>query len=164
MRPVTQGDVYRAETEEIPRIFQVGHFFLSLRFLLFFVCSLNFWCQNVKSDSVKLCYFSEILILLQSYFDVTPALYSDSVCQRGRVQEGGGHGDGPTGRQDQLSPTQRPRVHPHTISLPFQLRGLCQASVARLQAASSPRVSPLPCQVPQGPPRQKGGRYCSLQR
>ena len=24
MRPVTQGDVYRAETEEIPRIFQVG--------------------------------------------------------------------------------------------------------------------------------------------
>lgn len=105
-----------------------------------------------------------MLILMQSYFDVTPALYSDSVCQRGRVQEGGGHGDGPTGRQDQLSPTQRPRVHPHTISLPFQLRGLLQASVARLQATSSPRVSPLPCQVPQGPPRQKGGRYCSLQR
>ena len=28
VRPVTQGDVYRAETEEIPRIFQVGGAFL----------------------------------------------------------------------------------------------------------------------------------------
>lgn len=79
-------------------------------------------------------------------------LYSDSVCQRGGVQEGGRHGDGPSGRQDQLSPTQRPRVHPHAISLSFQLRGLLQTAVARLQAASGPRVSPLPRQVPQGPP------------
>lgn len=127
-----------------------------LRDFFFFFC--------IQLEFLMSCSFSEMLILLQSYFDVTPALYSDSVCQRGRVQEGGGHGDGPTGRQDQLSPTQRPRVHPHTISLPFQLRGLLQASVARLQATCSPRVSPLPCQVPQGPPRQKGGRYCSLQR
>jgi len=28
VRPVTQGDVYRAESEEIPRIFQVGGAFL----------------------------------------------------------------------------------------------------------------------------------------
>lgn len=80
------------------------------------------------------------------------------------MQEGGGSRDSPSGRQDQLSPTQRPRVHPHVISLPFKLRGLCQASVARLQAASGPGVSPLPREVPQGPPRQKGGCYCSLQR
>ena len=80
------------------------------------------------------------------------------------MQEGGGHGDGPYGRQDKLSPTQRPRVHPHAISLPFQLRGVLQASVARLQAAPGPGVPPLPRQVPQGPPRQKGGCYRSLQR
>lgn len=33
VRPVTQGDVYRAETEEIPRIFQVRSLFLPLRSL-----------------------------------------------------------------------------------------------------------------------------------
>lgn len=80
------------------------------------------------------------------------------------MQEGGGHGDSPSGGQDQLPPTQRPRVHPYVISLPFQLRGLRQASMARLQASSSPGVSPLPRQVPQGPPRQKGGCYSPLQR
>lgn len=88
----------------------------------------------------------------------------DPLCQRGRVQEGGGHGASPSGRQNKLSPTQRPRVHPHAVSLSFQLRGVFQASVARLQASSGFRVPPLPRQVPQGPPRQKGGCYCSLQR
>lgn len=32
VRPVTQGDVYRAETDEIPRIFQVGHTFSLIKF------------------------------------------------------------------------------------------------------------------------------------
>lgn len=32
VRPVTQGDVYRAETEEIPKIFQVRRNVLSLLF------------------------------------------------------------------------------------------------------------------------------------
>ena len=166
VRPVTQGDVYRAETEEIPRIFQVWGFFLSWRFLLIFLIFAI--SLDVKMSSQILWSTAQPLkSLFQCRFVLTwPSLrpYSDSVCQRGGVQEGGGHGDGPPGWQDQLSPTQRPRVHPHAISLPFQLRGLRQASVARLQATSSPGVSPLPCQVPQGPPRQKGGRYCSLQR
>lgn len=34
VRPVTQGDVYRAETDEIPRIFQVSYLFFSQRFYL----------------------------------------------------------------------------------------------------------------------------------
>lgn len=157
VRPVTQGDVYRAETEEIPRIFQVGGSFLPWSFL-----SLVIFVFSVPDVKMSALFFSRPNpdFLKHPRFVV----FSDSVCQRGRVQERGWHGDGPSGWQDQLSPTQRPRVHPHAISLPYQLWGLRQASVARLQAAAGPGVSPLPRQVPQGPLRQKGGCYCSLQR
>lgn len=36
VRPVTQGDVYRAETDEIPRIFQVSYYSYTVSILLVF--------------------------------------------------------------------------------------------------------------------------------
>lgn len=168
VRPVTQGDVYRAETEEIPRIFQVGASFLfSLDFkILIQLCQPFLLISKCPIFRQDISAEPQMCILSQCFWQSAPplCLYSDFVCQRGGVQEGGRNGDGPSGRQDQLSTTQRPRVHPHVISLPFQLWGLLQTSVACLQATSGPWVSPLPRQVPQGPPWQKGGCYCSLQR
>lgn len=60
VRPVTQGDVYRAETEEIPRIFQVaGSFLFSLDFLNSH-SALSAFTSDIKMSDGIFCWASNV--------------------------------------------------------------------------------------------------------
>lgn len=87
VRPVTQGDVYRAETEEIPRIFQVKTFFLSSFHSHTFAFRLDF-LMSKYSDSVKRCSASEMFILAQICFDVALSLSRFRFCMPTRESAG----------------------------------------------------------------------------
>ena len=70
VRAVTQGDVYRAETDEIPRIFQVGGPCQSLSFILIFIS-----IQPRLDSGVCLC-------------DVAPSLHLFRFCMPTRESAG----------------------------------------------------------------------------
>lgn len=91
---------------------------------------------------------------------------TDSLRQRRGEQKGAGVSRGAAvhWREVQLHLPQRPRVHPHHLPLPHQLRGVHQAPVEHVQTTAGSRMPALPHQVPQGPHGQEGGDHRSLQR
>lgn len=67
VRPVTQGDVYRAETDEIPRIFQVGFFlllFLNVQFYFYVHISMQSWIEFAQPQKQGPVYLSLTIQIL----------------------------------------------------------------------------------------------------